>query len=112
MANKKEEHKVLAEQLIERVGGEENIANVINCVTRLRFYLKDEAVPNDQEIESLKGVLGVARGSGQYQVIVGQAVDDIYKEVEALLSLSEDRDVHTDERREDESALDKVKRAG
>lgn len=112
MSNKKEKHKALAEHIVERVGGEENIKNVIHCVTRLRFYLKDGAVPNDKEIESLQGVLGVARGSGQYQVIVGQEVDDIYKEVTALLSLSEEEEVHTEQRPEDETALEKVKRAG
>ncbi|GAA0370269.1 hypothetical protein GCM10008932_22250 [Alkalibacterium iburiense] len=111
MADKKGEYRLLAEQIIERVGGEDNISNVIHCVTRLRFYLKDESVPNDKEIETLKGVLGVAKGSGQYQVIVGQQVDDIYKEVESFLSLSEE-DVHTEQRKEDESFIDKIKRAG
>ena len=111
MADKKGEHRLLAEQIIERVGGEDNISNVIHCVTRLRFYLKDESVPNDKEIESLKGVLGVAKGSGQYQVIVGQQVNDIYKEVESFLSLSEE-EVHTEQRKEDESFIEKLKRAG
>lgn len=91
MKNKKEEYHALAAKIIQFVGGEENIDNVIHCVTRLRFYLKDEAKPNDEAINNLKGVMGVVRAGGQYQVVVGTAVDDIYKEVLSQLNISEDQ---------------------
>ncbi|SOC41683.1 PTS transporter subunit EIIC [Salinicoccus kekensis] len=84
----KKDYKMLAENIIDLVGGPENIESVIHCVTRLRFYLKDKSKADTEEIKDLDGVMGVAEGSGQYQVVVGPAVDDIYKEVTALLPAS------------------------
>ena len=112
MGNKKLEYEELAKEIVDKVGGEDNITKGIHCVTRLRFYLKDEAVPQDEEMESLKGVMGVVRAGGQYQVIVGQAVDDIYKEVMAQLSLSEEDDGQALKNTEDLTAFEKVKHAG
>ncbi|MXQ52070.1 PTS transporter subunit EIIC [Salinicoccus hispanicus] len=90
MKNKRENYQELARQIVEQVGGEENIDNVIHCVTRLRFYLKDPKLPDTEKIKDLDGVMGVALAGGQYQVVVGPAVDDIYKEVMAQLSPSEE----------------------
>ena len=61
MKNKKEEHKELATSILSLVGGEENIDNVIHCITRLRFYLKDDSKADTGSIENLSGVMGVAR---------------------------------------------------
>lgn len=91
MRNRRDRYQKLATELIASVGGEENIDKVMHCVTRLRFHLKNEAIPNKNEIENLDGVMGVVQSGGQYQVIVGEAVDDIYKEVASLLPFTEDR---------------------
>lgn len=88
---KKEAHQKLAAQIIQLVGGEENIDNVIHCVTRLRFYLKNDTLPKTEDVKELKGVMGVAEAGGQYQVVIGAAVEDVYKEVIAQLNLSPDR---------------------
>lgn len=71
----------LAAQIIENVGGTGNINSVIHCITRLRFYLKDEAKANDDVITGLKGVIDVAKAGGQYQVVIGPAVTDVYDAV-------------------------------
>lgn len=81
----KKDYKTLAADIIQMVGGEENIDSVIHCVTRLRFYLKDQSKADTEKIKALDGVMGVAEASGQYQVVVGPAVDDIYKELTAQL---------------------------
>lgn len=85
MKNKKDDHQQLATEILSLVGGEENVENVIHCITRLRFYLKDESKADTDALEELSGVMGVAKGNNQYQVIVGQAVDSIYEELVALL---------------------------
>ncbi len=85
MEKKKQEHKQLAEAVLNLVGGAENVERVIHCITRLRFYLKDETKAHTSELEELPGVMGVVLANNQYQVIVGQAVDSIYEEVAALL---------------------------
>lgn len=90
MKNKKKDYHELSKQIIELIGGEDNIDNVIHCVTRLRFYIKDDTQPKTEKIKELDGVMGVVEAGGQYQVVVGPAVDDIYKEVAARLSISED----------------------
>lgn len=91
MKNKKEEYRTLAGNIIQFVGGEENIDTVIHCVTRLRFHLKDDTLPKTEVIKELKGIMGVVEAGGQYQVVIGSAVEDIYKEVIAQLTLSEEQ---------------------
>src|SRR5699024_331331 len=85
MKKKQKEYQELAQAILTRVGGQENVENVIHCVTRLRFYLKDEDQADREALEELLGVMGIVEANNQFQVVVGQAVDDIYAEVEALL---------------------------
>lgn len=68
----------LATQIIAQVGGPVNVKSVIHCITRVRFYLKDEGQANDEVIRNLKGVIDVAKAGGQYQVVIGPAVTDVY----------------------------------
>lgn len=75
----------LAADIVENVGGTENINSLIHCITRLRFYLKDDAKANDQKIENMDGVISVAKAGGQYQVVIGQAVTDVYDAVIAQI---------------------------
>ncbi|MQS76280.1 PTS beta-glucoside transporter subunit IIABC [Lactobacillus halodurans] len=75
----------LAANIVENVGGVENIKSLIHCITRLRFYLKDDSKANDESIENLDGVITVAKAGGQYQVVIGQAVTDVYDAVIAQI---------------------------
>lgn len=70
-----------ARQIIADVGGAQNVNSLIHCITRLRFYLKDEQKPDDDTVRNIPGVIDVARANGQYQVVIGQAVTDVYDEV-------------------------------
>ncbi|KRL50995.1 glucose PTS transporter subunit IIA [Lacticaseibacillus manihotivorans] len=83
----------LAATIIENVGGKENVKNVIHCITRLRFYLNDKALANDDVIANLDGVIDVAQASGQYQMIIGPAVGDVFDEVTKQLGLDPDAEV-------------------
>ncbi|WDF83001.1 glucose PTS transporter subunit IIA [Lacticaseibacillus pabuli] len=69
-----------AREVIAEVGGAENVKSLIHCITRLRFYLKDDKIPKDEDVEQIPGVLSVARAGGQYQVVIGQTVGDVYDE--------------------------------
>lgn len=77
--------KKLAAEIVQRVGGKENIKNVTHCVTRLRFVVKDEKKVNVDGIKKLNGVLDLILSSGQYQVVIGPQVGDAYKAVVALV---------------------------
>lgn len=81
------DYNKLASEIIEKVGGKNNIISVMNCVTRLRFVLKDESIAKDEEVKATKGVMGLAKQGGQYQVIIGTTVPKVAEEVSKILGL-------------------------
>lgn len=74
-------YQELCETVIANVGGKENVLGVTHCVTRLRFKLQDESKANTDVLKKTKGVLQVIQTGGQYQVVVGPQVGEIYKEL-------------------------------
>ena len=78
------DNKQIAQRTLEAVGGKENVIQVAHCMTRLRFNLKDQSLPKDEEVKGIDGVLGVARSGGQYQIIIGQNVSKVYEEVRKI----------------------------
>src|SRR5699024_7579343 len=106
MAKKETYYKQLDKNILALVGGEENVDNVIHCITRLRFYLKDESKADKDKLEGLSGVMGIVEANNQFQVIVGQAVDDIYKELTPLISSqSEEKEAETPSRFKDQKTM-------
>ncbi|MGO4731435.1 beta-glucoside-specific PTS transporter subunit IIABC [Paenibacillus sp. 2KB_22] len=71
----------LAKDILSGVGGRENVNSVFHCVTRLRFKLKNESVAKTEELKNLPGVITVMQSGGQYQVVIGNEVPDVYKAV-------------------------------
>lgn len=80
----------MAPQLVELVGGAENVSGLTHCVTRLRFKLRDDSKADQKAIENLDGVKGVVKASGQFQVIIGAGVEDAYAAVAPLVGVSAD----------------------
>lgn len=78
----------LAKRIIEFVGKEENIISLTHCVTRLRFQLKDEKKANDEELKQLEGIITVMHTAGQYQIVIGNHVGDVYEAVYSQIPLS------------------------
>ena len=85
--NKK--YQEMARQIVTAVGGSNNVVSVTHCMTRLRFNLKDMSTPKDDKIKNITGVLGTARSGGQYQIIIGQTVNEVYDAVTAVGNLTE-----------------------
>lgn len=71
----------LARIIIQNVGGKQNIKSITHCVTRLRFQLHDESKANTDILNQTDGVLKVLQANGQYQVVIGNAVNDVYDAV-------------------------------
>ena len=71
----------LAEDILKYVGGKENVNSLKHCVTRLRFDLKDESKADDDYLKNRDGVVTVVKVGGQYQVVIGNHVPDVYAEV-------------------------------
>lgn len=77
----------LAKSILEKIGGKENVSNLTHCATRLRFNLKDNSKAKTSEIKNINGVMGVVDKGGQYQVIIGNDVNHVYKEVVKIANL-------------------------
>ena len=71
----------LAEDILKHVGGKQNVNSLKHCVTRLRFDLKDESKADDDYLKNRDGVVTVVKAGGQYQVVIGNHVPDVYAEV-------------------------------
>ncbi len=78
----------LAKNIVANVGGADNIAGLIHCVTRLRFTLKDESKANDEAFKNMPGVVTLMKSGGYYQVVIGNHVPDVYKDVCKVAGIS------------------------
>lgn len=77
----KKDYTELAKDIVAHVGGKENVTNVRHCVTRLRFVLKDESKADTDYLKQRDGVVTVVKAGGQYQVVIGNHVPDVYEAV-------------------------------
>ena len=75
------DYRKIATEILERIGGEDNVSHFEHCSTRLRFTLKDSNKVKVDELKQVKGVLGVVMGA-QCQVIIGNNVVEVYDENE------------------------------
>ena len=79
------QYLALAETIVKNVGGAANVASLSHCITRLRFKLKDESKADDAAMKATEGVVTLVKSGGQYQVVIGNHVPDVYAEVEGLI---------------------------
>lgn len=77
-------HKQMAENILKLVGGQNNVSMVDHCATRLRFNLKDDSKADVSALKSIQGVVGVVNKGGQFQVIIGTEVKDVYKALSGM----------------------------
>ena len=75
----------LADIILKGIGGEENIAGFTHCATRLRFTLKDESVADEEALKNTKGILGIAKSGGQFQIIIGNEVPKAYGAIQGKM---------------------------
>lgn len=80
----------LAKEIIESVGGEQNVSSLVHCATRLRFVLKDKAKADKLKLEKLEGVIAVKESGGQFQVVVGNTVPEVYQAIGKQTKLMEE----------------------
>ncbi|GAU77403.1 beta-glucoside-specific PTS transporter subunit IIABC [Fusibacter sp. 3D3] len=77
-------YDALAKIIINNVGGKSNVISVTHCITRLRFKLKDERKANTDLLKGTDGIVTVMQSGGQYQVVIGNHVPDVYEVVTKL----------------------------
>lgn len=74
-------YREVAISIVKNVGGAKNIISLMHCITRLRFKLKDESKANDEILKNMDGVVTVVKSGGQYQVVIGNHVGEVYQDV-------------------------------
>lgn len=98
---KKSKYEDLANQILDLIGGKDNISFFTHCVTRLRFNLKDESLANLKEIERISGVVGSQWQSGQLQIIIGQSVGEAYNLICEKAGLNKENSIEDSIKKED-----------
>ena len=78
----------LADDVLRGVGGEQNVESVTHCATRLRFQLKDRQKADKAAVENTKGVITVVEAGGQFQVVIGNAVANVYEAIVGRYAVS------------------------
>ena len=71
----------LAADIVKNVGGKGNVISLAHCITRLRFKLKDEKKANTDVLKAMDGVITVVQSGGQYQIVIGMIVDEVFDEI-------------------------------
>ncbi|GKQ42365.1 PTS beta-glucoside transporter subunit EIIBCA [Companilactobacillus sp. RD055328] len=84
------DYNKLGKDILDNVGGEENVKSLIHCATRLRFVLKDESKANDQVISDMDGVITLVKSGGQYQVVIGNSVGKVYDAIMSITNLGKE----------------------
>lgn len=91
-------YEKLANDIIKNVGGKENVNSLAHCITRLRFKLKDKSKANTEVLKNMDGVVTVIESGGQYQVVIGNHVADVYDDVVSIGGFGTDSDESSDEK--------------
>lgn len=84
------DYNKVSQEIIDGVGGKENIASATHCMTRLRLVLHDDSKANDDKVKGIKGVKSVIKQGGQYQVVIGNEVSNLFKVFSTYGNFSED----------------------
>ncbi len=99
------DYESTAKKILQRVGGKDNVLNLVHCMTRLRFTLKDESIVDDEAVKKTKGVMGVMKKGGQYQIIIGNDVANVYAELNKLGNFSNKAPQKTSEKKEKQNVF-------
>lgn len=80
-------YKELSQKIVQNIGGKDNVISLTHCITRLRFKLKDESIANDEVLKNMSGIVTVMKSGGQYQVVIGNHVSEVYEDVCELIDM-------------------------
>lgn len=87
------DNKKIAADVLEALGGKDNITFAAHCMTRLRFNLKDMELPDINAVKKVNGVIGAQISGGQFQVIIGQNVPKVYDELIKMSGLAKQESI-------------------
>lgn len=102
------DYKSAAKEILENVGGVENIGNMSHCATRLRLNLRDSSKADDKAIKEIDGVVNVVNKAGQYQLLIGTEVPKLYDEFESLVKGDSNSDIEKNDGDSSGSVVSKI----
>ncbi|PZG41586.1 PTS transporter subunit EIIC [Listeria ivanovii] len=102
------DYKLMAKEILEHIGGAENVANMTHCATRLRLTLKDPSKADDETVKGIKGVINVVNKAGQYQLLIGTEVPKLYDEFESLVKGTDNSGLDGSDIDSSESIISKI----
>ncbi|WOZ36185.1 PTS transporter subunit EIIC [Paenibacillus polymyxa] len=85
-------YEKLAQDIVEKIGGSENVSTLTHCMTRLRFALNQNKEADQDAIKALDGVIDAIESGGQFQVVIGTHVEEVYEEVVKYIKHAENID--------------------
>lgn len=100
-------YEAMNQAIIKGVGGPGNVKSVVHCATRLRFVLNDESKADDDAVKNIPGILQLVKKSGQYQLVIGNNVEDVYNELADMLDL-DNQATTADSGKDNRNLFDKV----
>ncbi|KKI92761.1 hypothetical protein WQ54_07735 [Bacillus sp. SA1-12] len=102
-----QKYESLALEIVNNIGGSDNVSTLTHCMTRLRFVLNNNDKVDREAFKTLDGVINVIESGGQYQVVIGTHVEEVYEEVIKYIKPHSDSD-HKTSKKEKVSVLDKL----
>lgn len=90
------EYHTLAQDILSHIGGRENIVSLVHCATRLRFKLKDNHKADAEGLKKNPGVIMVVESGGQFQVVIGNHVHDVWQAVRSEAGLADELSAATE----------------
>ncbi|MBU6114039.1 PTS transporter subunit EIIC [Mammaliicoccus lentus] len=97
-----------AKEILERIGGPDNVANMTHCATRLRITVRDNGLIQDDKVREIDGVVNTLNKAGQYQILIGTDVPKLYDEFEELVKGDGESVETSSEDNNNESIISKV----
>lgn len=97
-----------AKEILERIGGPDNVANMTHCATRLRITVRDNGLIQDDKVREIDGVVNTLNKAGQYQILIGTDVPKLYDEFEELVKGDGESLETSSEDNNNESIISKV----
>ncbi|OTA18287.1 PTS system, beta-glucoside-specific IIABC component [Xenorhabdus vietnamensis] len=85
------EYQILAQEIIAGIGGKENIVSLVHCATRLRFKLRDCTLTDINKLKAHPDIMAVIESGGQFQVVIGNEVKEVYQAIQPMLALFDEK---------------------
>ncbi|VXC43931.1 fused beta-glucoside-specific PTS enzymes: IIA component; IIB component; IIC component [Enterobacterales bacterium 8AC] len=90
-------YQELASEILAGVGGRDNVKSLVHCATRLRFKLREVSLADAAILKKNPGIIMVVESGGQFQVVVGNHVAEVYKAVNTLAGFGDDAPAKNDD---------------